>query len=101
MLWDRLRAEETRLLERHRADSEAWAITTGSFAAVFFLVTAVVFALCGLLMKMALSSQAQADRLLQSFSRSSTAPTADKFGSTTLGSSPLLHEIPAPSRGSG
>lgn len=71
-----MRAEETRLLERHRADSEAWAITTGSFAAVFFLLTAIVFALCGLLMKMALSSQAQAERLLQTLSRSSTAPAA-------------------------
>ena len=71
-----MRAEETRLLERHRADSEAWAITTGSFTAVFFLLTAIVFALCGLLMKMALSSQAQAERLLQTLSRSSTAPAA-------------------------
>ena len=36
-----IREEETRILERHRADSEAWAITTGSFAAVFFLLTAI------------------------------------------------------------
>jgi CHASE3 domain sensor protein len=71
-----MRAEETRLLERHRAESEAWAITTGSFAAVFFFLTAIVFTLCGLLMKMALSSQAQAERLLQTFSGSSTAHAA-------------------------
>ena len=69
-----IREEETRILERHRADSEAWAITTGSFAAVFFLLTAIVFTLCGVVMKMALTSQAQAERLLQTFSRSSTTP---------------------------
>ncbi len=71
-----IREEETRILERHRADSEAWAITTGSFAAVFFLLTAVVFTLCGVVMKMALTSQAQAERLLQTFAPSPTTPSA-------------------------
>lgn len=69
-----IREEETPILEHHRAESDAWAMTTGSFAAVFFLLTAVVFTLCGVVMKMALTSQAQAERFLQTFSRSSTTP---------------------------
>ncbi len=70
-----IRDEETRVLQRHRADSEAWAFTTGSFAVAFFILNAVVFTLCGVVMKLALSSQSQADRLLQSL-RPSTAPTS-------------------------
>ena len=62
---DQIRDEENRALARHRADSEAWAFTTGSFAVAFFLLNAVVFTLCGLVMKLALSSQSQAERLLQ------------------------------------
>ncbi len=70
-----IRDEETRDLQRHRADSEAWAFTTGSFAAVFFLLNAVVFTLCGIVIKMALTSQAQAERLLRSLPHSSPAQT--------------------------
>jgi CHASE3 domain sensor protein len=73
-LTGQIRAEETRVLERHRADSEAWAFTTGSFAIVFFLLNAVVFTLCGLVMKMALASQKQAERLIETLQRSSTPP---------------------------
>ena len=69
-----IRKEETRVLERHRADSEAWAFTTGSFAAVFFLLNAVVFTLCGIMIKMALTSQAQAERLLHSFQAPQATP---------------------------
>jgi CHASE3 domain sensor protein len=69
-----IRKEETRVLERHRADSEAWAFTTGSFAAVFFLLNAVVFTLCGIVIKMALTSQAQAERLLHSFQAPQATP---------------------------
>ncbi|MDP9131911.1 MAG: CHASE3 domain-containing protein [Nitrospirota bacterium] len=69
-----IREEETRILERHRADSEAWALTAGSFTVGFFLVTAVLFTLCGVIMKMAFTSQAQAERILQTFPRASTAP---------------------------
>ena len=61
--------KETRVLQRHRANSDAWAFTTGSFAAVFFLLNAVVFTLCGVMIKMALTSQAQAERLLHSLQR--------------------------------
>ncbi|HQY58544.1 MAG: CHASE3 domain-containing protein [Nitrospira sp.] len=64
-----IREEETRVLQRHRANSDAWAFTTGSFAAVFFLLNAVVFTLCGVMIKMALTSQAQAERLLHSLQR--------------------------------
>ena len=71
-----IRAEETRILEHHRAESEAWAFTTGSFAVVFFLLNAVVFTFCGVVMKMALSSQAQTERLLQALPHSSTAASA-------------------------
>ncbi|MDR4471296.1 MAG: CHASE3 domain-containing protein [Nitrospira sp.] len=67
--------EETRVLQRHRADSEAWAFTTGSFAVAFLILNAVVFTLCGVVMKLALSSQSQAERLLQTL-RPSTAPTS-------------------------
>ena len=70
-----IRDEETRVLQRHRADSEAWAFTTGSFAIAFFILNAVVFTLCGVVMKLALSSQSQVDRLLQSL-RPSTAPSS-------------------------
>lgn len=70
-----IRDEETRVLQRHRADSEAWAFTTGSFAVAFFILNAVVFTLCGVVMKLALSSQSQVDRLLQSL-RPSTAPSS-------------------------
>ncbi len=38
-----IRDEETRILARNRADSEAWAFTTGSFAVIFVLLNAVVF----------------------------------------------------------
>lgn len=67
-----IREEETRALERHRADSEAWAVTTGSFAVALSLVTAVVFALCGVIIKMAMMSQAHAERILQNLPRIST-----------------------------
>lgn len=70
-----IRDEETRVLQRHRADSEAWAFTTGSFAVAFFILNAVVFTLCGVVMKLALSSQSQAERLLQTL-RPSTLPAA-------------------------
>ena len=69
-----IREEETRVLQRHRADSESWAFTTGSFTAVFFLLNALVFTLCGIVLKMALTSQAQAERLLHSFQRPQPAP---------------------------
>lgn len=69
-----IREEETRTLKHHREDSDAWALTTGSFAVALFLMTAVPFLLCGIVMKMALISQAQADRLLQVFPHPS--PTA-------------------------
>lgn len=48
-----IRDEETRVLQRHRADSEAWAFTTGSFAVAFLILNAVVFTLCGVVMKLA------------------------------------------------
>lgn len=70
-----IRDEETRILQRHRADSEAWAFTTGSFAVAFFILNAVVFTLCGLVMKLALSSQSQAERLLRTLRPSTTATT--------------------------
>ena len=71
-----IREEETRTLERHKAESDIWAFTTGSFAAVFFLLTAVLFAFCGVVMKMAVASQEQAERILQVLPRASTsAPT--------------------------
>lgn len=70
-----IRDEETRVLQRHRADSKAWAFTTGSFAVAFLILNAVVFTLCGVVMKLALSSQSQAERLLQTL-RPSTAPTS-------------------------
>ncbi|MBA2484512.1 MAG: CHASE3 domain-containing protein [Nitrospira sp.] len=69
-----IREEETRVLERHRADSEAWALTAGSFTVAFFLVTAVLFTLCGVIMKMAFTTQAQAERLIQALPHPSTAP---------------------------
>lgn len=69
-----IRDEENRSLARHRADSEAWAFTTGSFAVAFFLLNAVVFTLCGVVIKLALGSQAQAEHLLQIL-RPSTAAT--------------------------
>ncbi len=69
-----IRDEENRALARHRADSEAWAFTTGSFAVAFFLLNAVVFTLCGVVIKLSLGSQAQAERLLQIL-RPSTAAT--------------------------
>ncbi|MBI4001751.1 MAG: CHASE3 domain-containing protein [Nitrospira defluvii] len=69
-----IREEETQALERHRADSEAWALTTGSFTVAFFLVTAALFALCGLAMKMALASQAQAERLIRALPPHSASP---------------------------
>ncbi len=68
-----IRDEESRVLARNRADSDAWAFTTGSLALVFFLLNAVVFTLCGVVMKLALSSQAQAEQLVQAL-RSSAAP---------------------------
>lgn len=68
-----IREEQTTVLERQLVDSEAWAFITGSFAAVFFLLTAVVFTLCGVIMKMAFTSQAQAERLIQTLSRSPAA----------------------------
>lgn len=60
-----IREEETRTLKHHREDSDAWALTTGSFAVALFLLTTVPFILCGVVMKMALAGQAQAERLLQ------------------------------------
>lgn len=68
-----IRDEETRVLARNRADSEAWTFTTGSLALVFFLLNAVVFALCGLVMKLARSSQAQAERLVHALRPSATS----------------------------
>ena len=67
--------EETRVLARNRADSNAWAFTTGSLALVFFVLNAVVFALCGVVMTLALSSQAQADRLVRALRPPPTAAT--------------------------
>ena len=67
-----IRDEETRVLARNRADSEAWALTTGSLALVFFLLNAVVFALCGVVMKLALSSHAQTERLVDALRPSGT-----------------------------
>ena len=67
-----IREEEARVLARNRADSEAWAFTTGSFAVVFFLLNAVVFTLCGLVIKMALTTQAQAEHLVQTLRPSGT-----------------------------
>ncbi len=67
-----IREEETRTLERHRADLEAWAVTTGSFTVALFLVTAVVFALCGVFMKMAMMSQTHAERILENLPLIST-----------------------------
>jgi methyl-accepting chemotaxis protein len=72
-----IREEETQALERHRADSEVWALTTGSFAVAFSLVTALLFALCGVIMKMAMTSQTQAERIIQAFPHSS-ASTASR-----------------------
>ncbi len=69
-----IREEETRMLQAHRADSETWALTTGAFTVAFFLVTAALFGLCALVMNMALSSQSQAERILQALSHPSTAP---------------------------
>lgn len=71
-----IREEETQALERHRADSEAWALTTGSFAVAFAFVTALLFALCGVIMKMAMTSQTQAERIIQAFPHSSASTTA-------------------------
>ena len=71
-----IRDEETRRLERHKADSDVWALITGSFAAVFFLLTAVLFILCGIIMNMALMSHAQAERILQAHSPSSSSAPA-------------------------
>lgn len=70
-----MRDEETRVLARNRADSDAWALTTGSLALVFFLLNAVVFALCGVVMKLALSSQAQTERLVDTLRSSATPAT--------------------------
>ncbi|MCW5800046.1 MAG: CHASE3 domain-containing protein [Nitrospira sp.] len=70
-----IRDEETRVLARNRADSEAWALTTGSLALVFFLLNAVVFTLCGVVMKLALSNQAQAERLVRALRPSTTPAT--------------------------
>ncbi len=67
-----IRDEEARVLARNRADSEAWTLTTGSLALVFFLLNAVVFTLCGVVIKLALSSQAQAERLVQALHPSET-----------------------------
>jgi Predicted periplasmic ligand-binding sensor domain len=69
-----IREEETQALERHRADSETWAVTTGSFALAFFLLTAALFTLCGVVMKIAVTSQRQAERIIQAFPHSSPAP---------------------------
>jgi len=66
---EQIRDEETRLLEYHKAESNLWAVSTGSFAAVFFLLTAVLFVFCGIIMKMALASQEQAERILHDQSR--------------------------------
>jgi CHASE3 domain sensor protein len=70
-----IRDEENRVLARNRADSEAWAFTTGSLALVFFLLNAVVFTVCGLVMKAALSSRAQAERLVRAMRPSATPAT--------------------------
>jgi CHASE3 domain sensor protein len=70
-----IREEESRVLARNRTDSEAWAFTTGSLALVFFLLNAVVFTLCGVVMKLALSSQAQAERLVHALRPSTTPAT--------------------------
>ena len=73
-----LREEERRVLARHQAESDAWAFTTGSLAAVFFLLTAVLFTFCGVVMKMALASQAQAERILQALPRPTTSAPATR-----------------------
>ena len=80
-----MRAEETSPTGAPPGGLGSRAITTGSFTAVFFLLTAIVFALCGLLMKMALSSQAQAERLLQTFAAPLRLPQPDKYGNTIFG----------------
>ncbi|HMX91274.1 MAG: CHASE3 domain-containing protein [Nitrospira sp.] len=72
---EQIRDEEARVLARNRADSEAWALTTGSLALVFFLLNAVVFALCGVVMKLALSSHAQTERLVDALRPSTTPAT--------------------------
>ncbi|WHZ24282.1 MAG: hypothetical protein OJF47_003394 [Nitrospira sp.] len=69
-----IREEETRALNHHREDSNVWALTSGSFVAVFFLLTAALFTLCGIVMKLALTSQAQAERILRALPHPS--PTA-------------------------
>lgn len=69
-----IREEETQALKRHQEDSEAWALTSGSFAVAFFLLTAALFMLCGIVMKMAMTSQAQAEHILEALPHSS--PTA-------------------------
>ncbi len=55
-----MRTEEQQRLEDRRADSRTWAFITGSFAIALFLVTALVFALCGIVIKMALTAHGQA-----------------------------------------
>jgi CHASE3 domain sensor protein len=70
-----IRDEETRVLARNRADSESWAFTTGSLALIFFLLNAVVFTLCGVVMKLALSSRAPAGGLAHSLRPSATPAT--------------------------
>ncbi len=72
---EQIRDEEARVLARNRADSEAWALTTGSLALVFFLLNAVVFALCGVVIKLALSSHAQTERLVDALRPSTTPAT--------------------------
>lgn len=72
---EQIRDEEARVLARNRADSEAWALTTGSLALVFFLLNAIVFALCGVVMKLALSSHAQTIRLVDALRPSTTPAT--------------------------
>ncbi|MGC3973384.1 MAG: CHASE3 domain-containing protein [Nitrospira sp.] len=67
--------EESRVLARNRADSETWALTTGSLALAFFLLNAVVFALCGLVMKLALSREGQTERMVDALSPSATPTT--------------------------
>ena len=62
-------------IDRGKAKLALRTDSTGSFAVAFFLLNAVVFTLCGLVMKLALSSQSQAERLLQSL-RPSTVSAA-------------------------
>lgn len=71
-----IRDEETEVLEQHRQDSRAWALTTGSFAVAFFFLTALLFALCGVVMKVALSSQTQAERLILALPRPAAVSAA-------------------------